>query len=63
MSVKLNAEIEECVRNNVTWSMLPDHLQQVNSLSIRHGHTLFFMVFLIIIILIFNVYIHILLLN
>lgn len=29
MSVKLNAEIEECVRNNVTWSMLPDHLQQV----------------------------------
>lgn len=29
MSVKLIAEIEECVRNNVTWPNLPEHLQQV----------------------------------
>lgn len=30
MSGKINTEIEECVRNNVTWQHLPIHLKQVN---------------------------------
>lgn len=29
MSGKINAEIEECVRSNVTWQVLPVHLKQV----------------------------------
>lgn len=29
MSGKINAEIEECVRSNVTWQLLPVHLKQV----------------------------------
>lgn len=36
MSGKLNAEIEECVRNNVTWQNLPMHLKQVNNALIKH---------------------------
>ncbi|KAJ6641278.1 Protein FAM91A1 [Pseudolycoriella hygida] len=30
MSGKINAEIEECVRSNVTWQLLPVHLKQRN---------------------------------
>lgn len=30
MSGKLNAEIEDCVRNNVTWQCLPVHLKEVS---------------------------------
>ncbi|GAB0089898.1 fam91a1 [Sergentomyia squamirostris] len=29
MSAKINAEIEECVRNNIPWSNLPIHLKQI----------------------------------
>lgn len=29
MSGRINSEIEECIRNNVTWQALPRHLQQV----------------------------------
>lgn len=31
MSGRINNEIEECIRNNVTWQALPRHLQQVRS--------------------------------
>lgn len=33
MSGKINNEIEECVRNNVTWQNLPIHLRQVNKID------------------------------
>uniref|UniRef100_A0A1L8DBA4 Protein FAM91A1 n=1 Tax=Nyssomyia neivai TaxID=330878 RepID=A0A1L8DBA4_9DIPT len=29
MSAKINAEIEECVRNNISWANLPVHLKQI----------------------------------
>lgn len=29
MSGQLNAEIEDCVRKNITWQYLPVHLKQV----------------------------------
>uniref|UniRef100_A0A6B2EHL5 Protein FAM91A1 n=1 Tax=Phlebotomus kandelakii TaxID=1109342 RepID=A0A6B2EHL5_9DIPT len=29
MSAKINAEIEECVRNNISWANLPAHLKQI----------------------------------
>lgn len=36
MSGKINTEIEECVRNNVTWQKLPIHLKQVNKFNSIH---------------------------
>lgn len=35
MSGKINNEIEECIRNNVTWQNLPIHLKQVNKNEIK----------------------------
>lgn len=34
MSGRINNEIEECIRNNVTWQALPRHLQQVKAKTI-----------------------------
>lgn len=34
MSGKINQEIEECIRNNVTWHNLPRHLQQVKHIRL-----------------------------
>lgn len=41
VSGKINTEIEECVRNNVTWQSLPIHLKQV----IHYIFNLFFFFF------------------
>lgn len=41
MSGKINNEIEECIRNNVTWHNLPRHLQQVSAESNSLSNILF----------------------